>query len=78
MITILRASGLRVVIYQFDHPPPHVHVQGDGEMKIELVSGGTPRVIEVRGMKAGDIRKALDAVADNHDMLLRIWSDLHG
>lgn len=78
MITILRASGLRVVIFQFDHPPPHVHVQGDGEVKIELVSGGTPRVLDVRGMKAGDVRKALDAVKDNQDMLLRRWSDLHG
>ncbi|MDP3314751.1 MAG: DUF4160 domain-containing protein, partial [Devosia sp.] len=29
---MLRAYGLRVVIYQFDHPPPHVHVAGDGEV----------------------------------------------
>jgi triacylglycerol esterase/lipase EstA (alpha/beta hydrolase family) len=78
MITILRASGLRVVIYQFDHPPPHVHVQGAGEVKIELRPNGKPRILEVRGMKAGDVRKALDAVADNHDMLLQLWSDLHG
>lgn len=78
MITILRAHGLRVVIYQFDHPPPHVHVLGDGEAKIELVAGGTPRLLYVRGMKAGGVRKALEAVTDNQDMLLRMWSELRG
>lgn len=78
MITILRAYGLRVVIYQFDHPPPHVHVQGDGEVKIELIAGGPPRIVEVRGMKGGDVRKAFQAVVDNQDMLLRMWSELHG
>jgi len=77
MITILRAYGLRVVIYQFDHPPPHVHVAGDGEVKIELLAGGKPRVLNVRGMKAGDVRKALEAVASNQDMLLQMWSELH-
>lgn len=78
MITILRAYGLRVVIYRDDHPPPHVHVIGDGEMKIELVAGGTPRVIGTKRMKATDARKALQAVADNQDMLLQMWSKLHG
>jgi len=39
---------------------------------------GTPRLLYVRGMKAGDVRKALDAVTDNQDMLLQMWSELHG
>jgi hypothetical protein len=78
MITILRPYGLRVVIYRFDHLPPHVHVVGDGEVKIELVAGGAPRIINVQGMKAGDVRKALQAVTDNQDMLLQMWSSLHG
>jgi hypothetical protein len=33
MITVLRASGLSVVIYKHDHEPPHVHVIGDGEVR---------------------------------------------
>ncbi len=34
MVTVLRAHGLRVVIYANDHRPAHVHVFGDGEAKI--------------------------------------------
>lgn len=30
MPTVLRAAGLRVVIYANDHSPAHVHVLGEG------------------------------------------------
>ncbi|HTW71301.1 MAG TPA: DUF4160 domain-containing protein [Acetobacteraceae bacterium] len=36
MVTVLRAHGLRVVIFANDHLPAHVHVFGDGEAKIDL------------------------------------------
>ena len=36
MVTVLRAQGLRVVIFLNDHHPAHVHVFGDGEAKINL------------------------------------------
>ncbi len=44
MVTVLRADGLRVVIYTNDHLPAHVHVYGDGEAKIGLkaLRGFTP------------------------------------
>ncbi len=78
MITILRAYGLRVVIYKADHLPPHVHVLGDGEIKIELSANGPPQLISVSGMKTGDVRKALQAVAEHQEMLLQMWSESHG
>jgi hypothetical protein len=34
MVTVLRAEGLRVVIFTNDHEPAHVHVFGGGEAKI--------------------------------------------
>jgi hypothetical protein len=37
MVTVLRADGLRVVIYVNDHLPAHVHVFGGGEAKINLI-----------------------------------------
>lgn len=36
MVTIYRKDGLRVVIFLDDHAPAHVHVFGDGEVKINL------------------------------------------
>lgn len=37
MVTVLRGDGLRLVIYLNDHLPAHVHVFGDGEVKINLL-----------------------------------------
>jgi hypothetical protein len=79
MIVLLRAGGLRVVVYVDDHPPPHVHVLGDGEVKIRLVGrSGRPEIMDVNGMKGGDVRKALMAVTDAQSMLLDEWSKIHG
>ena len=79
MITVLRKSGLSVVIYSFDHDPPHVHVIGDGSTKIQLVGwNGLPEVMSVRGMKFGDVQKALRAVTENQAMLLGLWRQIHG
>jgi hypothetical protein len=79
MIVLLRAGGLKVVIYVDDHPPPHVHVLGDGEAKIRLVgSNGRPQVIESVGMKQGNLRRALLAVSEAQTMLLEEWTKIHG
>jgi hypothetical protein len=79
MITVLRAYGLRIAIYTDDHPPPHVHVLGDGEAKIRLVGpGGQPVVMQVVGMKKADVAKALKVVADEQAELLKVWRTVHG
>jgi hypothetical protein len=59
MVTVHRASGMRVVIYVDDHEPAHVHVIGDGETKIELSEpGDAPRLVWNKGMKRADVRRA--------------------
>jgi hypothetical protein len=79
MITVLRARGLRVVIYRHDHEPPHVHVMGDGEVRIKLVGNdGFPELLGSWGMSAGDIRKAMRIVTDEQETLLRLWRQIHG
>jgi len=44
MPTVLRAGGLRVVIYPNDHPPAHVHVIGPGWVVVINLFG--PKVRE--------------------------------
>lgn len=53
MGTIHRAHGIRFVIYTQDHEPAHIHVLGDGELKIALsLDDGLPELIFAIGMKA--------------------------
>ena len=79
MVTVLRAQGLRVVIYLNDHDPAHVHVFGDGEAKINLLgAGGSPELIWADGMSRGEVRRALRTVTDEQTALLARWEDIHG
>jgi Domain of unknown function (DUF4160) len=58
MVTIHRESGYRFVIFIDDHEPAHVHVHGDGEMKINLVTAdGLPQMVGFVGFKAADRRQ---------------------
>ncbi len=38
MVTLLRQHGMRFVIYTADHEPPHVHVVGEGEARIDIIA----------------------------------------
>ena len=51
MPTIHREHGLRFAIHTDDHEPAHVHVIGDGEMKI-IIAGddGLPQAFWSVGM----------------------------
>jgi hypothetical protein len=79
MVTIFRESGLRFVIFIDDHPPPHVHVFGDGMAKIELgMNEAEVRVIDTERMKTGDVRKAKRIVVERRDELMTKWEEFHG
>lgn len=79
MVTVLRADGLRVVIYTNDHLPAHVHVYGDGEAKIDLFGpNGGPSLIWADGMTRGEVRRAMRVVAGQCAFLLQRWEDIHG
>lgn len=79
MVSVFRAQGLRIQIYADDHEPAHVHVFGDGRLKIDL--GGAdeaPRATWSRGMKTGDIRRAMQIVVEQKAFLIEKWSEIHG
>jgi hypothetical protein len=79
MVTVYRANGLSVVIFVDDHEPAHVHVFGDGQVKINLTgAGGGPELIWAYGMKRRDIRRAMKIVAEQRDHLLMRWREIHG
>lgn len=79
MIVVLRAHGLRFYIFVNDHDPPHVHVRGDGQAKIDI-SGrqGKPEIVWGVGLSHADKRHALQAVRDAQPELLKQWSRIHG
>ena len=79
MVTVLRAHGLRVIVYANDHRPAHVHVFGDGEAKVDLLGpGGAPALVWADGMTRGEVRRAVRLVAEQRAFLLSRWEDIHG
>ena len=79
MVTVLRAEGLRVVIYVNDHMPAHVHVFGDGEAKINLIGAeGAPELVWAQDMTRAGVRRAMRVVSEQQAVLLRRWEEIHG
>jgi Domain of unknown function (DUF4160) len=64
------------MIFTNDHGPPHVHVfNGGAESVIELL----PLAIrENYRMSRAQLRRAVDLVADNHELLVQAWREIHG
>ena len=79
MVTVLRADGLRVVIYLNDHLPAHVHVFGNGEVKINLVGRDEePDLIWADGANRSEVRRAMRLVSEHQATLLQHWEKIHG
>ncbi|SMF06890.1 protein of unknown function [Xaviernesmea oryzae] len=75
MVTVLRQHGLRFVIYTADHEPPHVHVYGDGEARIDIV---TLKVLAQGGMSDRDVRRAVAVTEANRQLFQETWRKYHG
>lgn len=78
MVVIHREHGLRFVIYTMDHEPAHVHVFGDGEMKVNVAGGDLPQIVWSIGMKAGERRRAMDTIRERQAEFLACWHAIHG
>lgn len=79
MVVVFRAHGLRFVIYTMDHDPAHLHVFGDGEMKVNIAGpSGLPEIVWSIGMKAAERRRAMDIIRDRQAEFLSRWHDIHG
>jgi len=77
--TIHRQHGLRFAIHTDDHEPAHVHVFGDGEMKIVIsADGGLPLALWSVGMKRADEHRAMDVVLERQVEFLARWREIQG
>jgi hypothetical protein len=77
--TIHHEHGLRFAIHTDDHEPAHVHLFGDGEMKIVIAAAdGLPLAIWSVGMKRPDGRRALDVVLERQSEFLARWREIQG
>ena len=78
MVTVLRAHGLRVVIFSNDHQPAHVHVFGDGQAKINLLGADCgPELVWADAMSRGEVRRAMRMVTEQQAFLLARWKEIH-
>ena len=72
MPTLFEIFGLRFFFYANEHEPIHVHVEnGDGLIKIQVTP--TIEIIEQRGMKPKDIKKALTIVELYQEDIINSW-----
>ena len=79
MIVVLRAYGLKIIIFVDDHEPAHVHVRGDGQAKIKLAgTDGLPELVWSVGMNAPEKRRAMQAIREAQSELLEHWRQIHG
>jgi hypothetical protein len=72
MPTIRRFANCKISIYADDHLPPHFHIEGRGFRA--LVE------IETMAVRAGDVRKAPEALKwarDNIGLLRTEWNRLN-
>ena len=71
MPTIMYLFGLRFYFYSEEHLPIHVHVQnGDGKAKINV---DTLEVMENKGVKPADLKKAIEAVKTYQTDIKEAW-----
>ncbi len=76
MPTVLRADGLRFVVYPNDHPPAHVQVIGPGSTVIVELLG--PQVRKTIGCVELDARRVPRLVTQLQLVLLRACKTYHG
>lgn len=72
MPTLFTIFGLRFYFYSEEHLPVHVHVRNsDGRAKIRVQPEVT--LIENRGIKPNDVRKALSLVTLYKEQIIECW-----
>lgn len=75
MATILSQNGFQVMVFTNDHWPPHMHVFKAGTEAV--ISLAPVSIRENYRMPPKNLRKAVDIVTENQDILLQAWREIH-
>ncbi len=76
MPTLFEIFGLRFFFYSEDHNPIHVHVVKEGnEAKIEILP--EVRLVYNHGLKAKDLKRALNLAVEYKEEIINKWHEYH-
>ncbi len=80
MPTVLRVDGYRVMMFPNDHPPPHVHVFGNGGEALIYLNcpSGPPTLRERYRLSSSDVKRICAAIGPHVSELCAIWEEMHG
>lgn len=74
MPSVLNQDGYRFFFFSNEHEPMHVHVQsGAGKAKFDV--SAEVQLLESKGMKVQELRKAQDIAEANVDEIRRKWHE---
>ena len=72
MPTLFELFGLRFYFFSNEHCPIHVHVEnGDGRIKVQV--SPVIKLLENKGMKTKDIKKALSIIELYKSEIMAAW-----
>ncbi len=80
MPTVLRRSGLRVIIYPNDHRPAHVHVLGAGKEALFYLNcpAGPPTLRGYFRFTLKEVNRLQETLAPDLYELCKAWKVIHG
>ena len=77
MPSALIKDGYNFFFYSNEHEPIHVHVRnGSGKAKFDVT--GDVLLLESKGMKIQELRKAQELAEENVDTIRRKWHEYFG
>lgn len=74
MPTVLSQDGYRFYFFSNEHEPMHVHVKfGAGKARFDLADDVA--LVESRGMKVQELRRAQELAEENAEFIRRKWRE---
>ena len=78
MPEIFRFYGFSFFFYSREHEPIHVHVEGNGGFAKFDWDGRNFVLKERYHIKAGDLKKIIEVIDDNKDLIVKFWNEKFG